>query len=196
MKRGDLLTAPQVARHCNADLKTIHNWVNAGKIRFFRTPGRHLRFRLEDVVGFLEEFGYPVPPGLSSSTRPKVVVLTEDVKTADAIRAELGERVHLKLFDCPIHALLTIGREQPEVVVLDMEHPDVEPESFISKITSAEAGPSSKVMVCLSQGKTSDAVQVSSEVATMNKKDISKMWHKVTELLTADESRCIEPGVG
>ena len=38
-KPRDLFTASQIARFCQVDLKTIHNWVNRGEIKSFRTPG-------------------------------------------------------------------------------------------------------------------------------------------------------------
>ena len=61
-KRGqpkELFTASEVARFCQVDLKTIHNWADRGEIRHFRTPGRHLRFRRVDVLDFLRKYGYP-----------------------------------------------------------------------------------------------------------------------------------------
>ncbi len=61
----DLLTAPMVAKLCQCDLKTIHNWVNSGSIEAFRTPGRHLRFKKSEVVRFLVEYGYEVPKWLT-----------------------------------------------------------------------------------------------------------------------------------
>lgn len=56
-----LFTAAQLAGFCQVDLKTIHNWVDRGKIAHFRTPGRHLRFRRADVLQFLQTTGYPIP---------------------------------------------------------------------------------------------------------------------------------------
>ena len=48
--REKLLTASDLATLCEVDLKTIHNWVDRGRIAHFRTPGRHLRFRAADVA--------------------------------------------------------------------------------------------------------------------------------------------------
>lgn len=56
-----LLTGPMVAKAFGCDLKTIHNWVNNGKLKAFRTPGRHLRFRVVDVIDALEQYRYDVP---------------------------------------------------------------------------------------------------------------------------------------
>ena len=58
---GGLFTSSDVARFCEGDLKSIHNWANKGEIRHFRTPGRHLRFRRVDVIDFLRRYGYPIP---------------------------------------------------------------------------------------------------------------------------------------
>ena len=55
----ELFTASEVARFCQVDLKTIHNWAERGEVRHFRTPGRHLRFRRVDVLDFLRKYGYP-----------------------------------------------------------------------------------------------------------------------------------------
>jgi excisionase family DNA binding protein len=63
-KADELFSAPEVAKIVSVDLKTIHNWVNGGSIKAFRTPGRHLRIRRGDVLSFMREFGYPIPEWL------------------------------------------------------------------------------------------------------------------------------------
>jgi excisionase family DNA binding protein len=63
-KADELFSAPEVAKIISVDLKTIHNWVNRGSIKAFRTPGRHLRIRRGDVLSFMKEFGYPIPEWL------------------------------------------------------------------------------------------------------------------------------------
>lgn len=63
---GEVLRPVDVARLCEADLKTVRAWADEGKIRSFRTPGDQRRFRRADVAAFLAEKGYPVPAWLSS----------------------------------------------------------------------------------------------------------------------------------
>jgi excisionase family DNA binding protein len=70
-QQPELFTASDVARFCQVDLKTIHNWADKGEIRHFRTPGRHLRFRRLDVLDFLRKYGYPIPDVLRMG-KPKV----------------------------------------------------------------------------------------------------------------------------
>jgi excisionase family DNA binding protein len=65
-----LLKTSDLARLCQVDVKTIHNWCEADKLPHMRTPGRHLRFRAEDVVAFLQKYGYPVPRELDGGPAP------------------------------------------------------------------------------------------------------------------------------
>src|SRR5689334_7083350 len=91
MRGEKLLTASDLAALCEVDLKTIHNWVDRGRIAHFRTPGRHLRFRAADVADFLRAWGYSVPRELSrASSRSALVVGTRD--TLSHVMRALGEQ--------------------------------------------------------------------------------------------------------
>ncbi len=60
----DFLTATDMAIICQTDAKTVHNWCAKKGMPHFRTPGRHLRFRPEDVVPWLAGYDYPIPEHL------------------------------------------------------------------------------------------------------------------------------------
>jgi len=120
MQSNDLFTAPQLARLCSTDLKTIHNWVNRGEIKFFRTPGRHLRFRRDDIVEFLTKFGYPVPDGFAM-TRRRVVVIDGTEGTRDQVARALGNEVDVQTFSECLDAAVAIGREAPTVVCINAD---------------------------------------------------------------------------
>lgn len=115
----ELFTASEVARFCQVDLKTIHNWADRGEIRHFRTPGRHLRFRRVDVLDFLRKYGYPVPEVLKQG-KPRVCVIDEDAATLSALGRALQDRYEVTTFGEPVDALIAIGSETPDVVVLDV----------------------------------------------------------------------------
>lgn len=131
-----LLTAPHVARLCGADLKTIHNWVNAGRIRHFRTPGRHLRFRSEDVVEFLEAFGYPVPRELGGQGARPVLLLDPDAASRAKTRRALGRQFEVVAYGCPVDALLAVGREQPAAVALDVRLPGLDGYHLVERLAA------------------------------------------------------------
>jgi excisionase family DNA binding protein len=118
MNADDLFTAPQVAKICSTDLKTIHNWVNRGEIKSFRTPGRHLRFRREDILEFLTRFGYPIPDGFSPS-RKRLVLCDETDALRRSLKRSLSRDFEVEAFADHVDALLAVGRQRPDLLVVN-----------------------------------------------------------------------------
>ncbi|MFW5877073.1 MAG: helix-turn-helix domain-containing protein [Myxococcota bacterium] len=117
-KAKDLFTASEVARFCQVDLKTIHNWAERGEVRHFRTPGRHLRFRRVDVLDFLRKYGYPIPDDLQQG-KPRVLVLEDDARGAAETEKALQDDFEVESHTDPVCALLSIGAEAPDAVIVD-----------------------------------------------------------------------------
>lgn len=118
----ELFTASEVARFCQVELKTIHNWAERDALRHFRTPGRHLRFRRVDVIDFLRRYGYPIPEAMLAG-KPRIVVIDDDAISIATVKRNLSKRLEVTTFQDPFDALVAIGREAPDGVVLDLELP-------------------------------------------------------------------------
>jgi len=118
--RGEkLLTASDLAALCEVDLKTIHNWVDRGRIPHFRTPGRHLRFRAADVAEFLKAWGYSVPRELARlSSKSMLVVGSKD--TLGHVTRALGEGVPVRHAKHPYDALIFAGSDPTDVFIVDV----------------------------------------------------------------------------
>ncbi|EYF07926.1 response regulator [Chondromyces apiculatus] len=134
----ELFTASDVARFCQVDLKTIHNWADKGEIRHFRTPGRHLRFRRLDVLDFLRKYGYPIPEVLRQG-KPKVVVVDEDPAVLASLRKVLSKRFDLTTFQDPFDALVAVGSLQPDAMILDVKMPGLDGIRCLERMRSLEA---------------------------------------------------------
>src|SRR4029453_658825 len=134
----ELFTASDVARFCQVDLKTIHNWADKGEIRHFRTPGRHLRFRRLDVLDFLRKYGYPIPEVLRQG-KPKVVVVDDDPAVLAALRKTLSRRFDLTTFQDPFDALIAVGNIQPDALVLDVKMPGLDGVKCLERLRSIDA---------------------------------------------------------
>src|SRR5262249_16421949 len=115
---SERLTAADVARLCGVDLKTIHNWANAGKIAHARTEGRHLRFRRVEVVEFLRQYAYPVPESLRQA-RPRVVVLDPHAASLAATKRALGRKFEVDARSGVVEALVAVGAQDAEALVID-----------------------------------------------------------------------------
>jgi excisionase family DNA binding protein len=134
----ELFTASEVARFCQVDLKTIHNWADRGEIRHFRTPGRHLRFRRVDVLDFLRKYGYPVPEILRQG-RPTVHVIEEDAQQLESLKKSLAVRFDVTGFGDPVDALIAVGSETPDVVVIDVGGSKIDGLSCIARLKASDA---------------------------------------------------------
>lgn len=135
--RGEkLLTASDLATLCEVDLKTIHNWVDRGRIAHFRTPGRHLRFRAADVAEFLRAWGYSVPRELArASARTGLVVGSKE--TVSHVTRALGDAMPLRDVKHPYDALVMAGADPPDVFIVDAKSvgADVDLERWLDALT-------------------------------------------------------------
>lgn len=138
LRSSELYTASDVARFCQVDLKTIHNWADKGEIRHFRTPGRHLRFRRLDVFEFLRRYGYAIPDELHEG-RPRLVIVDTDGNSASTLRRALARRFDVTLFDDPIDAFVGLSGLDPDVLVLDLDDAGCEPTHVVSRLKANEA---------------------------------------------------------
>lgn len=119
--RPRLFTAQEVARFCEVDLKTVHHWAERGKIPHFRTEGRHLRFRRNDLVRFLRAHGYPLAQGL---LRVKPVVAIGPVDATDVDLAKrLASRFATHRFATGLGAFAHVLSVQPDAVVVSSADP-------------------------------------------------------------------------
>lgn len=118
MRGEKLLTASDLAALCEVDLKTIHNWVDRGRIAHFRTPGRHLRFRAADVAEFLRAWGYSVPRELARASARSIVVVGGKEAMTHVTRALDGAQV--RHITHPYDALVHAGADPADVLIVDV----------------------------------------------------------------------------
>jgi excisionase family DNA binding protein len=127
-----------VAQLCGVDLKTVHQWASSGLIAHFRTPGRHLRFRAEEVLHFLERSGHP---RARKSPPPPMLVLV-----SPALRAQLSSPRGAKILWCtdPYQALVSAARSEVARIVVDVERLDgVELRPYLAAL--CQVGPGTRV---------------------------------------------------
>ncbi|MBL8719608.1 MAG: helix-turn-helix domain-containing protein [Myxococcales bacterium] len=136
----DLFTASDLARFCQVDLKTIHNWSDKGQIPHFRTPGRHLRFRRLDVLDFLRRYGYAIPDILRA-TRPRLVVVDADAQTQATLKRTLQKRFEIISYVDPVDALVNLAQVQPDLLVVEVatEVGGLDGVHFLERLREVEA---------------------------------------------------------
>ena len=130
MSGKPVFTTFETAKLCHVSPLSIINWVNAGRLPAFRTPGGHRRIRRDDLIRFMRDTGIPLPDDLrEGSGRPKVLVVDDEA----SIRELLAE--HLTTRGTPFEALAAsdgfeagrlMATFRPDVVLLDLRMPGLD----------------------------------------------------------------------
>jgi excisionase family DNA binding protein len=130
MRQKSVFTTFETAKLCHVSPLSIINWVNAGRLSAFRTPGGHRRIRREDLIRFMRESGIPLPEELrEGSGRPKVLVVDDEASIRDAFTEHLASRSRpyevLPAAD-GFEAGRLMATFRPDVVLLDLKMPGID----------------------------------------------------------------------
>jgi excisionase family DNA binding protein len=130
MSRKSVYTTFETAKLCHVSPLSIINWVNAGRLAAFRTPGGHRRIRREDLIRFMRENGIPLPEELrEGSGRSKILVVDDESSIRDVLAEHLTTRSNpyevLTAAD-GFEAGRLVATFRPDVVLLDLRMPGLD----------------------------------------------------------------------
>ena len=127
-KPDQLLTSHEVGSLLQMDPSSVVKWVNDGILPAYRTPGGHRRIRSADLLAFLREHSMYIPEQLRGDA-VKCLLVDDDAallsSMARAMKAH-KEKVDLVTCDSGIEALVKVGADRPDVLVIDVHMPEVD----------------------------------------------------------------------
>src|SRR5438132_13932222 len=83
------LTTGQIAQYCHVTHRGVLKWVESGKLKAYRTPGKHSRVSVEDFLIFLKTYNMPVPIELqppAGKVKRKVLIVDDDRGIVSSLR--------------------------------------------------------------------------------------------------------------
>jgi excisionase family DNA binding protein len=184
-RAAELFTASDVARFCQVDLKTIHNWADKGEIPHFRTPGRHLRFRRLDVLDFLRKYGYAIPEALRQS-KPRLVLVDADASSTAAIKRALSKRFEVTSFGDPVDALVSLSTLQPDALLLDLDMSSHDGMHFFARIRSLEATAHIRNVGLSRRADVAATAMQAGATEVLDKSDLNKLRETLEHLTGLD----------
>jgi excisionase family DNA binding protein len=115
------LTLGEAARYLGVAQSTIRKWSDTGRVRAFYTPGRHRRYRREDLDAFLDSSG----PGAAGG--PLVLIVDDDEQVREYVRVNLeAEGYNVREAGNAEEGLRALEESQPDLVLLDVMMPQVD----------------------------------------------------------------------
>jgi excisionase family DNA binding protein len=146
-KKVRTFSALEIAKLCGVVNQTAINWIRAGHLKAFTTPGGQYRVYAEDLVTFLKERDMRIPEelheDLTMPVDPGLALIVDDDKDLNTILKRLLERKIEELrvaqaFD-GFEAGRIIAERHPAIVLLDLNLPGVDGVSLCKKIRSDES---------------------------------------------------------
>jgi len=120
-------TPIEVARQINVHVKSVANWIRQGMLQAYRTPGGHHRITRTALLRFLNEQKMPIPDGLGDPRR-RILVVDDDPIIAEVVSSALRdqeEKYEVNSVNNGIEALVEIGRNLPDLIILDVFMPQL-----------------------------------------------------------------------
>jgi len=118
---SDWLTLGRAARYLGVAQSTIRKWSDSGRVRAFKTPGGHRRYRRADLDDFLEG------SAPESRSGPVVLIVDDDERLREYVR------VNLEMEGYTIHeaasadeGMRVLDELRPDLVLLDVMMPSVD----------------------------------------------------------------------
>lgn len=126
-----VLTTGDVAKICCVAPRTVSKWFDSGQLRGYRIPGsKDRRIPLEHLVRFMRTHGIPLN-GLDIGKK-RILVLDNDHALCDALKNTLTEEDGYEVYtsSTAFEAGSATQMLQPNVLLVDVHLPDVEPQSI------------------------------------------------------------------
>jgi CheY-like chemotaxis protein/predicted RNA binding protein YcfA (HicA-like mRNA interferase family) len=147
-----IYTTHDLSRLLHVNPRSVINWIEQDLLQSFRTPGGHRRVRHEDLIAFLRKHKIPMPASLTSGTFNILVVENEDgvAKTIESGLAAENSYVVSNARD-GINALIAVGRNRPDLIILDLGIPGVDALEVCRQI---KADPANQTVVLAISGES------------------------------------------
>jgi excisionase family DNA binding protein len=134
------LTTAQAAARLGVAPNSVMNWVDAGLLSAWRTPGGHRRISASSVQAMIEERRRQATEAQTSELA--VMVVEDNPDTAAVLSAQLSQilpSARVRVVNDGFQALLEAGREAPDLMLTDINLPGMNGIAMIHRLRKEPA---------------------------------------------------------
>jgi len=144
--KDQICTSRKAAELLGVTPRTVQLWADAGILDGWKTPGGHRRFSTASVMKLADDIvnGHhgtndtPISSARPRGTEPVRILVVEDDKTLtrlyDLTLNSWGLPVEVILANDGYQGLIEVGRFNPELLILDMQMPNIDGFSVIEAL--------------------------------------------------------------
>ena len=187
------ISVGQAAQICRVTSRTINNWIRAGKLKAYATPGGHFRIWPSDLRKFLKAHSMNINFEFKGEHPRKILIIDDDEAYAEMIREVLRD----KLENCEVtisqdgyEALILLGEFKPELVVLDLMMPGIDGFKVLELIADRKVTHSLKVLVLsgnLSPAAVERLKRSRADQWLAKPVSVAELIHSVLNLLSSED---------
>lgn len=181
----DTLTTTEAARLLGFHVNTLKNWVRDGKMPAFKTLGGHYRIRAKDLVRVLRENEIPVPPQLDVA-RYNIMVIDDEPSFLSLIKAcfkNNRETFDIKTFSNGCDALMDIGRNAPDLILLDIRLPHMDGYELLARFKQSPETRDVKIVAISGHPEEGEKIlQCGADDFYLKSEDINQLLEKMEKL--------------
>ncbi|GBL03552.1 helix-turn-helix domain-containing protein [Glaciecola sp. KUL10] len=126
----------EVAKVCDVNPRTVIRWIEAGKLKAFKLPGRgNNRVKHADLISFLEDNQIPIPVELSLEQEKLCFIVSKEkqlIRHSQRIARNSGYVTHVYGFG--IDAGIELSMQKPAVIIVDNQTSKVSAFSLMETI--------------------------------------------------------------
>ncbi|HIE28732.1 TPA: helix-turn-helix domain-containing protein [Candidatus Poribacteria bacterium] len=119
----NVFTTGQAAKYLKVSPVTVYNWIRAGKLEAYKTPGRQYRIVSEVLVDFMEKYNMPIPEAMSPFITKRILVVADDAMIETVVHQALqqsGLKYQLKVAKNGYETATWMLRFQPDLVIISL----------------------------------------------------------------------------
>ena len=122
------LTSGEIASYCDVNLRTVIRWIESGKLKGFKLPGRgNNRVLVDDFIDFLERHNMPVPPQLQGESTPGILIVDDELPVAKSIQRVARRAGYETLIATGgFQAGVMLSQHNPKLMTLDLSMPGMD----------------------------------------------------------------------
>ena len=172
------LSTATAARMLGLSTTLIQSLVDKNELQGWKTRGGHRRISLESVQTY-RSHSRPASNTASRSKTPSILVVTEATETLENLRQHCnvsGLAVQVRFLDSITEALLMLGSERPDLLVVEMTMPRLQQEKTMAALENFNARGRPIPMVLLTQESELRATATMSSPIQLAPGPLSAPW--------------------
>lgn len=167
--RRSVLTTFQAAEYCGVSPYTVRNWVEAGSLAAYATPGGHRRIRREDLDAFLQAHGMPVPKEFAGGAR-RILIADAPGEGLASLRRfvdGLSERVEVRAVSGGFDAAWALLTFRPQLFLLALDCRGLDGLGIVKRVKGSPETSATRVVVMTGR-PTVEVVQAALEAGALD----------------------------